>query len=152
MYPKSLRYLALAVLLIAVGCSGPKEDLTPLLAAGDRIGVVVENELSVSLNSKENEPVSWELSQFSGNIESWDMKGLTVAVNDADLPEGFLGSFSSDRNRLVLDISSAGGKNRKLDISFEPIGESGPGVVVRISSDLVEDGMRQADDGLEVRI
>lgn len=68
MYLKSTRCFAMAALLMAVGCSGPKEYLTHLLVAGDRIGVVVENELSVTLNSKENEPVTWPLSRFSGEI------------------------------------------------------------------------------------
>lgn len=152
MYPKSARYVILAVLTTAAGCGGPKEDLTHLLVAGDSIGIVVENEMSVSLNSKENEPVTWELSRFGGKIESWDAKGLTVAVDDADLPEGLLDAFSSDRNRLVLDIASTGGRNRSPSMSFEPIGESGPGVVVRVASDLVEDGLRQTGEGLELRI
>ncbi len=152
MYPKSARYVILAVLMTAVGCGGPKEDLTHLLVAGDPIGIVVENELSVSLNSKENEPVTWVLSRFGGKIESWDASGLTVAVDEADLPEGLLDSFSSDRNRLVLDVASAGGRNRSPSMSFEPIGESGPGVVVRIATGLIEDGLRQTGDGLELRI
>ena len=152
MYPKSMLYVVLAALVTAVGCGGPKEDLTHLLVAGDSIGIVVENELSVSLNSKENEPVTWALSRFSGKIESWDAEGLAVVVDDADLPEGILDSFSSDRNRLVLDIASTGGRNKSPSMSFEPIGESGPGVVVRIPSGLVEDGLRQTGDGLELRI
>ena len=131
MYLKSTRCFVLAALLVAAGCGGPKVDLTHLLVAGDRIGVVVENELSVSLNSKENEPVTWPLSRFSGEIESWDAEGLKIAVDDADVPEGILDSFSSDRNRLVLDIARAGGRSRGLNVSFEPIGESVPGVVVR---------------------
>ena len=152
MYPKCARYVILAALMSVVGCGGPKEDLTHLLVAGDPIGIVVENEMSVSLNSKENEPVTWVLSRFGGVIESWDAKGLTVVVDDADLPEGLLNAFSSDRNRLVLDIASAGGRNTSPSMSFEPIGESGPGVVVRVASDLVEDGLRQTGEGLELRI
>ena len=152
MHSKCARYVILAALMSVAGCSGPKEDLTHLLVAGDSIGIVVENEMSVSLNSKENEPVTWVLSRFGGKIESWDAKGLTVAVDDADLPEGILDAFSSDRNRLVLDIASAGGRNRSPSMSFEPIGESGPGVVVRVAGDLVEDGLQQTGDGLELRI
>ena len=152
MYPKSMLYVVLAALVTAVGCGGPKEDLTHLLVAGDPIGIVMENEMSVSLNSKENEPVTWVLSRFGGMIESWDAEGLTVAVDDADLPEGLLDAFSSDRNRLVLDIPGAGSRNAGPRISFEPIGESGPGVVVRVAGDLVEDGLRQTGDGLELRI
>ncbi len=152
MYLKSMGFLILAALLMAMGCGGPKEDLTHLLVAGDRIGIVVENEMSVSLNSKENEPVTWVLSRFGGEIESWDAKGLTVVVDDADLPEGLLDSFSSDRNRLVLGIASAGGRNKSPSMSFEPVGESGPGVVVRVAGDLVEDGLRETGDGLELRI
>ena len=151
MYLKSTRCFVLAALLMAVGCSGPKEDLTHLLVAGDRIGVVVENELSVTLNSKENEPVTWPLSRFSGEIDSWDAGGLKVAVDDADVPDGILDSFSSDRNRLVVDIAHAGGRNQSLNLSFEPIGEKGPSVVVRIAGDLVEDGLQQTEDGLELR-
>ena len=152
MYHISMRCFVLAALLIAMGCGGPKKDLTHLLVAGERIGIVVENEQSVSLNSRENEPVVWQLSRFSGEIESWDAEGLRVAVDGADLPEGFLDTFSSDRNRLVVDIMHAGGRNRSLNVSFEPIGESGPGVVVRIAGDLVEDGLQQTEDGLELRI
>lgn len=152
MHSKSARYVMLAALMTAVGCGGPREDLTHLLVAGDRIGIVVENELSVSLNSRENEPVTWVLSRFGGEIESWDAEGLTVVVDVADLPEGILDSFSSDRNRLVLEIASARGRNKSPSMSFEPIGESGPGVVVRVAGDLVEDGLRQTGDGLELRI
>lgn len=152
MYPKSMRYVVLAALMTAVGCGGPKEDFTHLLVAGESIGIVVENELSVSLSSKENEPIAWELSRFSGTIESWDAEGLAVVVDDADLPEGILDSFSSDRNRLVLGIASTGGRNKSPNMSFEPIGESGSGVVVRIASGLVEEGLRQTGDGLELRI
>ena len=152
MYLKSTRWFILATLLIAMGCGGPKEDLTHLLVAGERIGIVVENEQSVSLNSRDNEPVVWQLTRFGGEIESWDAEDLRVAVDDADLPEGFLDTFSSDRNRLVVDIAHAGGRNRSLNMSFEPIGESGPGVVVRIAAGLVEDGLQQTEDGLELRI
>jgi len=152
MYLHSMRCFVLAALLTAAGCGEPKEDLTHLLVAGERIGVVVENELSVSLNSRENEPVVWPLIRFSGEIESWDAEGLRVAVDDADVPEGILDSFSSDRNRLVVDIAHAGGRNRSLNVSFEPIGESGPGVVVRIAGDLVEDGLKQTEEGLELVI
>ncbi len=149
---KSIRCFVLAALLLAVGCGAPKEDLTHLLVAGERIAVAGENGLSVSLNSRENEPVVWQLTRFGGEIESWDSEGLRVAVDDADVPEGILDSFSSDRNRLVVDIAHGGGRNRSLNVSFEPIGESGPGVVVRIAGGLVEDGLRQTEDGLELRI
>ncbi len=142
----------LAALLIALGCGGPKEDLTHLLIAGERIGVVMEDERIVSLNSKENEPVVWTLSRFGGVIESWDAEGLTVVVDDGDVPEGLLDTFSSDRNRLVVDVAKTGGRNRNLGVSFEPIGDLGSGVVVRIADDLVEEGLRRTEDGLELRI
>ena len=152
MYPKSLCYFVPAILLIATGCGGPREDLTHLLIAGERIGVVMEEERVVSLNSKENEPVVWTLSRFGGVIESWDAEGLTVVVDDVDVPEGLLDTFSSDRNRLVVDVAQAGGRNRNLNISFEPVGDTGSGVVVRIADDLVEEGLRRTADGLELRI
>ena len=152
MYPKSLFCFVPAILLIAMGCGGPKEDLTHLLIAGERIGVVMEDERVVSLNSKSNEPVVWTLSRFGGVIESWDAEGLTVVVEDGDVPEGLLDTFSSDRNRLVVDVAKTGGRNRNLGVSFEPIGDAGSGVVVRISDDLVAEGLRQTEDGLELRI
>ena len=149
---KSMPCLVLAALLIATGCGGPKEDLTHLLVAGDRIGVVMEDERTVSLNSKENEPVIWTLSRFGGVIESWDAEGLTVVVDDVDVPEGLLDTFSSDRNRLVVDVTQTGGRDSNLGVSFEPVGDSGSGVVVRFSDSLVEEGLRQTEDGLELRI
>ncbi|MXY97107.1 MAG: hypothetical protein F4Z29_05015 [Gemmatimonadetes bacterium] len=152
MYPKSTCCFVLSALLIAMGCGGPKEDLTHLLVAGDRIGVVMEDERIVSLNSKENEPIVWTLSRFGGVIESWDAEGLTVVVDDVDVPEGLLDTFSSDRNRLVVDVAQAGGMDSNLGVSFEPIGDSGSGVVVRISDDLVAEGLRQTEDGLVLRI
>lgn len=152
MYPKSLCCFVPAILLIAVGCGGPREDLTHLLIAGERIGVVMEEERVVSLNSRENEPVVWPLNRFGGVIESWDAEGLTVVVDDVDVPEGLLDTFSSDRNRLVIDVAQAGGRNRNLGVSFEPIGDLGSGVVVRIADDLVEEGLRRTEDGLELRI
>lgn len=152
MYHKSTCCFVLAALLIAMGCGGPKEDLTHLLVAGERIGVVMEDERIVSLNSKENEPVVWTLSRFGGVIESWDAGGLTVVVDDVDVPEGLLDTFSSDRNRLVVDVAQAGGRDRNLAVSFEPVGDSGSGVVVRISDDLVDEGLRRTEDGLELRI
>lgn len=152
MYTKSLCCFVLAILLIATGCGGPREDLTHLLIAGERIGVVMEEERVVSLNSKENEPVVWTLSRFSGVIESWDAEGLTVVVDDGDVPEGLLDTFSSDRNRLVVDVAQDGGRNPNLGVSFEPIGDLGSGVVVRIADDLVEEGLRRTEDGLELRI
>lgn len=152
MYHKNTCCFVLAALLIAIGCDGPREDLTHLLVAGERIGVVVEDERIVSLNSNENEPVVWTLNRFGGVIESWEAEGLTVVVDDVDVPEGLLDTFSSDRNRLVVDVAQAGGRNRNLNVSFEPIGDSGSGVVVRISDDLVEEGLRQTEDGLELRI
>ena len=142
----------LAALLIALGCGGPKEDLTHLLEAGERIGVVMEDERIVSLNSKENEPVVWTLSRFGGVIESLDAEGLTVVVDDVDVPEGLLDTFSSDRNRLVVEIMQAGGRDSNLGVSFEPVGDSSSGVVVRISDELVEEGLRRTEDGLELRI
>ncbi len=150
MYPKSLCCFVPAILLIAMGCGGPREDLTHLLIAGERIGVVMEEERVVSLNSKANEPVVWPLNRFGGVIESWDAEGLTVVVDDVDVPEGLLDTFSSDRNRLVIDVAQAGGRN--LGVSFEPIGDLGSGVVVRIADDLVEEGLRRTEDGLELRI
>ena len=66
MYLKSARFVILAALMSVAGCGGPKENLTHLLIAGDSIGIVVENEMSVSLNSKENEPVMWVLSRSAG--------------------------------------------------------------------------------------
>ncbi len=152
MYTKSLCYFVPAILLIATGCGGPREDLTHLLIAGERIGVVMEEERVVSLNSKENDPVVWTLSRFGGVIESWDAEGLTVVVDDGDVPEGLLDTFSSDRNRLVVDVAKTGGRNRNLGVSFEPIGDLGSGVVVRFSDDLVAEGLRQTEDGLELRI
>lgn len=152
MYPNSLCCFVLAILLIAMGCAGPKEDLTHLLIAGERIGVVMEEERVVSLNSKENEPVVWPVYRFGGVIESWDAEGLTVVVDDVDVPEGLLDTFSSDRNRLVVDVAKSGGGIRNLGVSFEPIGDLGSGVVVRIADDLVEEGLRQTGDGLELRI
>lgn len=152
MYYKNTRCYLLATLLIAMGCGGPKEDLTHLLVASERIGVVMENERIVSLNTKENEPVVWQLNRIGGVIESWDADGLTVVVDDVDVPEGLLDTFSSDRNRLVVDVTQVGGRNRNLGVSFEPIGDSVSGVVVRISDDLVEEGLRQTEDGLELRI
>lgn len=150
MYPKSLCCFVPAILLIAMGCGGPKEDLTHLLIFGERIGVVMEEERVVSLNSKANEPVVWTLNRFGGVIESWDAEGLTVVVDDVDVPEGLLDTFSSDRNRLVVDVAQAGGRN--LGVSFEPIGDLGSGVVVRIADDLVEEGLRRTEDELELRI
>ncbi len=152
MYHKSKCCFVPAILLIAMGCGGPKEDLTHLLIAGERIGVVMEEERVVSLNSKANEPVVWPLNRFGGVIESWDAEGLTVIVDDVDVPEGLLDTFSSDRNRLVVDVAKTGGRNRNLGVSFEPIGDLGSGVVVRISDDLVEEGLGQTEDGLEIRI
>lgn len=156
MYHKNRCCYVLAALLIVmgcvIGCGGPKEDLTHLLVAGDRIGVVMEDERIVSLNSKENEPVVWTLSRFGGVIESWDAEGLTVVVDDVDVPEGLLDTFSSDRNRLVVEITQAGGRDGNLGIFFEPVGDSGSGVVVRISDDLVAEGLRQTEDGLVLRI
>lgn len=152
MYHKSIRCYVLSALLIAMGCGGPKEDLTHLLVAGERIGVVMEDERIVSLNSRENEPVVWTLSRFGGVIESWDAEGLTVVVDDVDVPEGLLETFSSDRNRLVVEIAQAGGRDSNLGVSFEPVGDSGSGVVVRISDDLVVEGLRRTEDGLELRI
>ena len=152
MYHINKRCFVLAALLIAMGCGGPKEDLTHLLQAGERIGIVMENEQRVSLNSKDNEPVVWTLNRFGGVIESWDAEGLTVFVDDVDVPEGLLDTFSSDRNRLVVDVSQAPGRALNLDISFEPVGDSASGVIVRISDDLVEEGLRRTEDGLELRI
>ena len=152
MYPKSLCCIVPAILLISMGCGGPKEDITHLLNAGERIGVVMEEERVVSLNSKANEPFVWTLNRFGGVIESWDAEGLTVVVYDVDVPEGLLDTFSSDRNRLVIDVAQAGGRNRNLGVSFEPIGDLGSGVVVRIADDLVEEGLRRTEDGLELRI
>ncbi|MDE0645178.1 MAG: hypothetical protein OXH84_02925 [Gammaproteobacteria bacterium] len=152
MFHKSMCCFVLAALPIAMGCSGPKEDLTHLLVAGERIGVVMEDERIVSLNSKENEPVVWTLNRFGGVIESWDAEGLTVVVDDVDVPEGLLDTFSSDRNRLVVEIMQVGGRDGNLGVSFEPIGDSGSGVVVRISDDLVAEGLRRTEDGLELRI
>ena len=156
MYHKSMCCFVLAGLLTAMGCvmgcGGPKEDLTHLLVTGERLGVVMESERIVSLNSMENEPVVWTLSRFSGVIESWDAEGLTVVVDDVDVPEGLLDTFSSDRNRLVVEITQAGGRDGNLSISFEPIGDSGSGVVVRISDDLVAKGLRRTEDELELRI
>ncbi|MXW05338.1 MAG: hypothetical protein F4Z81_09760 [Gemmatimonadetes bacterium] len=152
MYRISMHCFVLAALLIAMGCGGPKEDLTHLLVAGERIGVVMEDERIVSLNSKENEPVVWTLNRFGGVIESWDADGLTVVVDDVDVPEGLLDTFSSDRNRLVVDVAQAGGRDGNLGVSFEPIGDSGSGVVVRITDDLVAEGLRRTEDGLELRI
>lgn len=105
MYHKSKCFFVPAALLIALGCGGPKEDLTHLLVAGEWIGVVMEDERIVSLNSKENEPVVWRLNRFGGVIESWDAEGLTVVVDDVDVPEGLLDTFSSERNRLVIDVA-----------------------------------------------
>ena len=152
MYHKNRCCFVLAALLIVMGCGGPKEDLTHLLVGGERLGVVMESERIVSLNSKENEPVVWTLNRFGGMIESWDAEGLTVVVDDVDVPEGLLDTFSSDRNRLVVEITQAGGRDGNLGVSFEPIGDSGSGVVVRISDDLVAEGLRQTEDGLELRI
>ncbi len=152
MYHKSMCCFVLAGLLTAMGCGGPKEDLTHLLVDGERITVVMEDERIVSLNSKENEPVSWTLNRFGGMIESWDAEGLTVVVDDVDVPEGLLDTFSFDRNRLVVEITQAGGRDGNLGVSFEPIGDSGSGVVVRISDDVVIEGLRQTEDGLELRI
>lgn len=152
MYRINMHCFVLAALLIAMGCGGPKEDLTHLLVAGERIGVVMEDERIVSLNSKENEPVVWSLSRFGGVIESWDAEGLTVVVDDVDVPEGLLDTFSSDRNRLVVEITKAGGRDSNLGVTFEPVGDSGSGVVVRISDDVVEEGLRQTEIGLELRI
>ena len=152
MYRNSMCCFVLAALLIVMGCGGPREDLTHLLVAGDRIGVVMENERSVSLNSRENEPVVWTLSRFGGVIESWDAEGLTVVVDDVDVPVGLLDTFSSDRNRLVVDVTQTGGRVSNLGVSFEPVGDSGSGVVVRISDSLVEEGLRWTEDGLELRI
>ncbi|MCY3712831.1 MAG: hypothetical protein OXH02_06025 [Gemmatimonadetes bacterium] len=152
MYPKSTCCFVLAALLIAMGCGGPREDLTHLLVAGERLGVVMDDERIVSLNTKENEPVVWTLNRFGGVIESWDAEGLTVVVDDVDVPEGLLDTFSSDRNRLVVEITQAGGRDGNLGVSFEPIGDSGSGVVVRISDNLVEEGLRRIEDGLELRI
>lgn len=152
MYHKSIRCYVLSALLIAMGCGGPKEDLTHLLVAGERIGVVMEDERIVSLNSRENEPVVWTLSRFGGVIESWDAEGLTVVVDDVDVPEGLLETFSSDRNRLVVEIAQAGGRDSNLGVSFEPVGDSGSGVVVRISDDLVVEGLNQTEDGLVLGI
>lgn len=152
MYHNSRCCFVLAALLIASGCGGPKEDLTHLLVAGEWISVVMEDERIVSLNSKENEPVVWPLSRFGGVIESWDAEGLTVIVDDVDVPEGLLDTFSSDRNRLVVEITQAGGRDRNLGVSFEPVGDSGSGVVVRISDDLAEKGLRRIEDGLELRV
>ncbi len=152
MYHINMRYFVLAALLIAMGCGGPREDLTHLLVAGERLGVVMEDERIVSLNSKENEPVVWTLNRFGGVIESWDAEGLTVVVDDVDVPEGLLDTFSSDRNRLVVEIMQVGGRDGNLGVSFEPIGDSGSGVVVRISDDLVAEGLRQTEDGLELGI
>lgn len=152
MYHKSTCCFVLSALLIALGCGGPKEDPTHLLVAGERIGVVMEDERIVSLNSKENEPVVWPLNRFGGVIESWDAEGLTVVVDDVDVPEGLLDTFSSDRNRLVVEITQAGGRNSNLGVSFEPVGDSGSGVVVRITDDLVAEGLRRTEDGLELRI
>ena len=152
MYRLNMHCFVLAALLIAMGCGGPKEDLTHLLVAGERIGVVMEDDRIVSLNSKESEPIVWTLNRFGGVIESWDAEGLTVVVDDVDMPEGLLDTFSSDRNRLVVQITQAGGRDSNLGVSFEPIGDSGSGVVVRISDDLVAEGLSQAEDGLELRI
>ncbi|MXY96763.1 MAG: hypothetical protein F4Z29_03225 [Gemmatimonadetes bacterium] len=152
MFHKSICCFVLAILLITMGCGGPKEDLTHLLVAGERLGVVMEDERIVSLNSKENEPVVWTLNRFDGVIESWDAEGLTVVVDDVDVPEGLLDTFSSDRNRLVIGVTQAGGRDSNLGVSFEPIGDTGSGVVVRISDDLVEEGLRRTEDGLELRI
>lgn len=87
-----------------------------------------------------------------GDIDSWDAGGLRVAVDDADVPDGILDSFSSDRNRLIVDIAHAGGRNQSLNLSFERIDETGPGVVIQIAGDLVENGLQQTEDGLELRI
>jgi hypothetical protein len=73
-------------------------------------------------------------------------------VDDGDVPEGLLDTFSSDRNRLVVDVAKTGGRNRNLSVSFEPIGDLGSGVVVRIADDLVDEGLRRTEDGLELRI
>ena len=71
MYHKNRCCYVLAALLITtgcvMGCGGPKEDLTHLLVAGERLGVVMEDERIVSLNSKENEPVVWTLNRFGGD-------------------------------------------------------------------------------------
>ena len=101
---------------------------------------------------KENESVPLHLGRLNGNIESWDEEGLTIAMNEADLPVGLIDSFSSDRNRLVLNIGPEYGNNKSLNIAFEANSESGPSVVVRFTRELVEEGLRQTEDGLELRI
>ena len=138
---KSLYFVVLAGVLTVAGCGDRGAEVKAALegiAPGDRVTVVLETELGLSLSNAAGEEVVWETRELTGTVSSMDDERLTVAVDLATLPDDIAEVLPSEGNRLVVDYGQGVGSSSIVTFSIEKSADAEQGVDVILPINAIE--------------
>ena len=107
------------------------------IAPGDRVTVVLETELGLSLSNAAGEMVHWEIHEIVGTVSEMDEERLTVAVDTADLAEGMSGVLPSEGNRLAVEYRRGSDGSMILVMSINKPDIYEPGIDITLPIDVL---------------
>ena len=137
---KSLYYFVLVGVVTGVGCGDRGAEVKAALegiAPGDRVTVVLETELGLSLSNAAGEEVHWEIHEISGTVSEMDEERLTVAVDIADLAVGMSGVLPSEGNRLAVEYRRGSDGSMMLVMSINKPDIYEPGIDITLPIDVL---------------
>ena len=137
---KSLYYFVMVGVLTGVGCGGRGAEVKAALEGieqGDRVTVVLETELGLSLSNAAGEMVHWEIHEISGTVSEMDEERLTVAVDTADLAVGMSDVLPSEGNRLAVEYRRGSDGSMMLVMSINKPDIYEPGIDITLPIDVL---------------
>ena len=140
MFSRVSSFVLLAGILIVIGCGNSSEEVKQALeniAPGDKISVILETELNLSLSNAAGEEVVWQIHEVTGVVSSLDKERITLAVDAADLSEGISGVLPSEGNRLAVEYRRGSGGSMILGMSINKPDIYEPGIDLSLPIDVL---------------